>query len=193
MGAISSQITSVSMVCSTVFSNADQRKHQSSASLAFVRGIHRWPVNSPHKGPVTRKLFPFDDVIMLNPVCVRASQLRFFRRTRNIKYPHYSSCVESISIISQAQPVAALGYIEITLDSYVNRQGTTYDKVCCDKWFGKCVSNGCDHRFTICLHGNMYGYVLRLQYLTLRPKQNGWNLPNDVLTGLSWMKMFEFS
>ena len=43
---------------------ADQRKHQSSASLAFVRGIHRRPVNSPHKGPVTRKMFPFDDVIM---------------------------------------------------------------------------------------------------------------------------------
>ena len=43
---------------------ADQRKHQSSASLAFVRGIHRWPVNSPHKGPVTRKMFPFDDVIL---------------------------------------------------------------------------------------------------------------------------------
>ena len=42
----------------------DQRKHQSSASLAFVRGIHRWPVNSPHKGPVTRKMFPFYDVIM---------------------------------------------------------------------------------------------------------------------------------
>ena len=44
---------------------ADQRKHQSSASLALVRGIHRWPVNSPHKGPVTRKMFPFDDVIMI--------------------------------------------------------------------------------------------------------------------------------
>ena len=43
---------------------ADQRKHQSSSSLAFVRGIRRWPVNSPHKGPVTRKMFPFDDVIM---------------------------------------------------------------------------------------------------------------------------------
>ena len=41
------------------------RKHQSSASLAFVRGIHRRPVNSPHKGPVTRKMFPFDDVIMM--------------------------------------------------------------------------------------------------------------------------------
>ena len=46
------------------FQGADQRKHQRSASLAFVRGIHRWPVNSPHKGPVTRKMFPFDDVIM---------------------------------------------------------------------------------------------------------------------------------
>ena len=40
------------------------KKHQSSASLAFVRGIHRGPVNSPHKGPVTRKMFPFHDVIM---------------------------------------------------------------------------------------------------------------------------------
>ena len=42
----------------------DQRKHQSSASLAFVRGIHREPVNSPHTWSVTRKRFPFDDVIM---------------------------------------------------------------------------------------------------------------------------------
>ena len=33
-------------------------------SLAFVRGIKRWPVNSQHKGPVTQKMFPFDDVIM---------------------------------------------------------------------------------------------------------------------------------
>ena len=48
----------------TVYSDADQRKHQSSASLASVWEIHRWPVDSPHKGPVTRKIFPFDDVIM---------------------------------------------------------------------------------------------------------------------------------
>ena len=64
MGAIASQITSLTIVYSTVYSDADQRKHQSSASLAFVRGIHRGPVNSPHKWPVTRKMFPFDDVIM---------------------------------------------------------------------------------------------------------------------------------
>ena len=64
MGAIASQITSLTIVYSTVYSDADQWKHQSSASLAFVRGIHRGPVNSPHKWPVTRKMFPFDDVIM---------------------------------------------------------------------------------------------------------------------------------
>ena len=49
---------------STVCSGADQRKHQSPASLAFVRGFHRWPVNSPHKGPLTRKMFPFGYVIV---------------------------------------------------------------------------------------------------------------------------------
>ena len=65
MGAIASQITSLKVVFSTVYSDADQRKHQSSASLAFVRGIHRGPVNSPHKWSVTRKMFPFDDVIMI--------------------------------------------------------------------------------------------------------------------------------
>ena len=64
MGTIASQITSLTIVYSTVYSDADQSKHQSSASLAFVRGIHRGPVNSPHKWPVTRKMFPFDDVIM---------------------------------------------------------------------------------------------------------------------------------
>ena len=58
------RLKSPTFVYSTVNSGADQRKHQSSASLAFVRGIHRWPMNFPHKGPVTRKKFPFDDVIM---------------------------------------------------------------------------------------------------------------------------------
>ena len=77
MSAIASQIIDVSIVYSTVCSCAGQRKHQNSASLAFVRGIprwwdtglcvrriNRWQVDSPHKGPVTRKMFPFDDVFM---------------------------------------------------------------------------------------------------------------------------------
>ena len=66
MGTIASQITSLTIVYSIVHSDADQRKHQISGSLAFVWGIHRGPVNSPHKWPVTRKIFPFDDVIMYN-------------------------------------------------------------------------------------------------------------------------------
>ena len=62
--AMASQITGVSIVCSTVCFGVDQRKYQSSTSLAFVRGIHRWLMDSPHKGQVTRKMFPFDNVIM---------------------------------------------------------------------------------------------------------------------------------
>ena len=64
MGAMASQITSPTVVYIAVYSGADQWKHQSCASLPFMRGIQRWPVNSPHKWPVTRNFFPFDDVIM---------------------------------------------------------------------------------------------------------------------------------
>ena len=65
MSAMASQITSLTIVYSTVHSSAE-RKHQSSASLAYVKGIHRWPMNSQHKGPVKRKMFPCDDVIMIS-------------------------------------------------------------------------------------------------------------------------------
>ena len=65
MGAVSSQITGVSIVCSIVCLGADQRKYQISASLVFVRGFQRWPRDSLHKGRITRKVFPFDDVIMI--------------------------------------------------------------------------------------------------------------------------------
>ena len=65
MSAMVSQITGDLMVCSTVCSGASKRKHNSSASMAFVRGIHLCPVNSPRKGTLTRKMFPFDDVIMI--------------------------------------------------------------------------------------------------------------------------------
>ena len=64
MSAMASQITNHAIVNSTVYSRTDQGKYQSSASLAFVRGIHRSPVNSPHKWPVTRKMIQFDDVMM---------------------------------------------------------------------------------------------------------------------------------
>ena len=64
MGMIASQITSLMIVFSSVYLDTDQRKHQSSVLLSFVWGVHRRPVNSPHKWPITRKMFPFDEVIM---------------------------------------------------------------------------------------------------------------------------------
>ena len=57
MDAMASQITSLTIIYSTVYSDADHRRHQSSASLAFVRGIHRSPVNSPHNGQWRGKCF----------------------------------------------------------------------------------------------------------------------------------------
>ena len=56
MGMMASQITNLTIVYSNVYSGTDQRKYQRSTSLAFV-------MNSPHTGPVTKKMFPFDDVI----------------------------------------------------------------------------------------------------------------------------------
>ena len=95
MGAIASQITSLTIVYSIVYWDADQRKHQSSASLAFVRGIHRGPMNSPHKWPATRKVFPFDDVIMLrinidrfisDPNCIRNTNFEAIDCMAHVKY-----------------------------------------------------------------------------------------------------------
>ena len=73
VGAMASQITSLTIVYSAVYSGANQSKHQSSTSLAYVWGIHRGPVNSTYKWPVMWKMFPFDDIIMsclYNSICV---------------------------------------------------------------------------------------------------------------------------
>ena len=86
MSAMASQITNLTIVYSDIYSGA-VKKHQSSASLAFVRGIHRWPVNSPHKGPVTRKMFPFDDVIMSSRYMGKID--RHLATTGQLKYGQY--------------------------------------------------------------------------------------------------------
>ena len=81
MGSLASQITSLTIVYSAVYSGADQRKHQSSASLAIVRGIHRGPMNSPHKWAVMRKVFPFDDIIMCQHILLDLDLIRVTWRT----------------------------------------------------------------------------------------------------------------
>ena len=85
------EITRVSIVCSAVCSEADQRQHQSSASPAFARVTHRWPVNSPHKGSVTGKMLPFDDIIMQRSTAAMMSHTAYYASyishyRRNTKY-----------------------------------------------------------------------------------------------------------
>ena len=111
MGAMASQITSLTILYSTVHSGEDQRKHQSSASLAFVWGIHRRPVNSPHKWPVTRKMFPFDDVIMGYRKIVP-----YLTRTLNLKCRHFdqifiTGCTETCQSY-QNIPLAHLRWLD---------------------------------------------------------------------------------
>ena len=99
MSTMASDITSLTSVYSTDYSGADQRKHQSSASLAFVRGIHRWPVNSRHKWLVTRKMFPFDDVTMWlhvdswSRVDYLNRQLYVMAWFFFITYPFFTACI----------------------------------------------------------------------------------------------------
>ena len=99
MDAIASQITSLTIVYSTVYSDTDQRKHQSSASLVFVWGIHRGPVNSPHKWPKTRKMFPFDDVIILKLLLHPPSA----NELNSTVLPHLVGCHQSLWILGLDQ------------------------------------------------------------------------------------------
>ena len=92
MGTVASQITSLTIVYTTVYSDADQSKHQSSASLAFVWGIHRRPVNSPHKWPVTRKMFPFDDVIMIRDLLCFVVVWLVFNLTISFRVTQQAPC-----------------------------------------------------------------------------------------------------
>ena len=94
MAAMASQIISLTIIYSTVYSDADQRKHQSSASLAFVREMHRGPVNSPHKWPVTRKMSLFGDVIMKCLVAV-AHMVYMALNVGRVIYVYVYACVSA--------------------------------------------------------------------------------------------------
>ena len=105
---MASQIASLTIVCWTVYSGADQRKHQSSTSLAFVRGIHRWLMNSPQKRLVRRKMFPFDDVIMVYSTLLARSFGIMRYILSNVKCTHnvvmlyfYSYIMTQLSITSR--------------------------------------------------------------------------------------------
>ena len=132
----------------TVYSDADQRKHQSSASLAFVWGIHRAPVNSPHKWPVTRKMFPFDDVIM----CIGIVSMHFLIALAL----HFRSQNQAVAIKEPdpsfkfwQQGEFIWGEWEQWLHLFTWRFGSTYQTSTTrsPRWRGGCVSGD---RIDIC-------------------------------------------
>ena len=100
MDGIASQITSLAIVSWTVYADADQRKHLSSASLAFLWGIRRWPVNSPHRWPITWKMFPFDDVIMYHDI---TDLMAWYLSPINHTKDRFLSLAAQI-MLSQSQP-----------------------------------------------------------------------------------------
>ena len=108
------QITSVSIVCSIVCSVADQRKHQSFASLVFVREIHQSPVDSPHKGPVARKMFSFDDIIMIKDSGIRyATGELYVLNCEAYIHVYWSSCVTNAAIITNFWYIDTVCYCKL--------------------------------------------------------------------------------
>ena len=130
MTTMASQITRFTVVYSTVYPDADQRKHQSSASLAFVCGIHRGPVNSPHKWPVTREMFPFDDVIMNYGDVELSSNLQylFYHGTKTIRFACENKIARISNTLSNCSQTSPGGCLNIKMPSYQYRDSHVKDK-----------------------------------------------------------------
>ena len=130
-GAMVSQIASLTIVYSTVYSGADQRKHQSSASLALVWAIHRWLVNSPHKWPVTRKMFPFDDIIMNMSeydIWVRGYISYLINKPRNL-----IRAVAALNRICNLEPMWMIAIKYLVTKTTLNANWFRFQKLPCEK------------------------------------------------------------
>ena len=139
------------------------------ASLAFVRGIHRPPVNFPHKAPVTRKIFPFGDVIM--EMCRnRHSQFRF--HSAPLSYDReYVFCRYCDSLIIHVHPVyiCKISSNERLCNNFWNSKSLKLDFV----WdIRKRLSEG---------HRNLGFTNLSLSYLILLKILPGWDPHRSVL------------
>ena len=125
MGALASQIISLKIVYSIVYSDTGQRKHQSSALLAFVWGIHRGLVNSPHKGPVTWKMFPFDYVIMFWCIVSRPTTKNCAWFIRNFAMLKWKNVTELWLALNETNPCT---WIPVTSDRTLQ-----WKQSCCRK------------------------------------------------------------
>ena len=151
MGVMVSQITSPTIVYSTICAGADQRKHQSSASLAFVLGIHRRSVNAPHKWPVTRKMLPFDDVIMMGYCAVKMPTLLYRRMDEAI----YQSIVDHITLHIGYHMCSKRDYAGLILLVEIYETTTLYGYVTTSEWKSGMqfsymqLNNVCDYHILI--------------------------------------------
>ena len=127
MSAIASQITSLIIVYSIVYPGADQSKHQSSASLAFVWGIHRG-------FPVTRKMFPFDDVIMDAYVWTRG--LRDVRSTQQSLWNYAFTVFMTILLITRCNIARKHAFIKAQIDALHSRFSLSEYIIHCRIWYG---------------------------------------------------------
>ena len=183
MGTIASQITSLTLVYSTVYSDADQREHQSSVSLAFVWGIHRGPVNSPHKWPVTRKTFPFDDVIMI-PVDIYDSVVNWIPSQYKDGFSKYGD------FHYKDQTVVMPSYLS-NCDSYTGKTISLYQngllRWCFNHRPFDCLFNGIQQHLTAKLKtkphitGSLWGEQCRYVSSEYASHNMHWDTHDDVI------------
>ena len=118
MGTVLSQISSLTIVYSTFDSDPDERKHQSSTSLTFVLGIHGGLMNSPHKWPLTWKMFRFDDIIMPHNGVVQCSEPSsiFFLTHQPLAYV---AAISKVDVSNSLHRVVALALaVKLLADEY---------------------------------------------------------------------------
>ena len=128
-----------------------------------MRGIHRWQVNSPHKGPVTRKMFPFDDVIMLSQA---------HRVTYYVPYLPEQNFCEPWTIV----PGHARSFFIFTWPTYFDMFGKDVHSIHLVQDI-----NSLEKSDNAWKHFN-----------TLRPKQNVAIFQTTFSNAFSWMKVYEF-
>ena len=137
------------------FSQAQIKEYikASRASLAFVRGIHRSPANSLYKGPVTRKMLPFDDVIMVhllgyNIYCIHC--ICFWQRVYHCAFLWISWTTFTHTAVSgigrELNMVITISEDIITLVGYRQAQWLHLKNVievisqqCCSEFTGNCL------------------------------------------------------
>ena len=154
----------VPIVYSTVCSGTDQMKHQRSVPLAFVWGIQRWPVNISRKGPVTRKMFPFEDVIMKYLIWFNNKTLGLDYLTNTLTVPLLLS--PEIVKIGRGRVLRETYPYAIKFDRYVN--STFYGQILISTNLYQTKDKKTKHFMTKCILGKWKWYLLHNHWIRVK-------------------------